>query len=206
MCENITQPPKDKVVKLFNCSNVNYNDYKFTVEGVYSMTPFKVANVISRFIISYYRSIHGKAPVHILDATANIGGNSISFCQLFNNVTCIELKPTTAKILEHNCKLTKSNNVTIICDDFKNRITNRFLHNVDVIFIDPPWYINGQPNEGLSLDNNCWNSLPIDDILIRIKNIKKIIVGLKVPKGYTTLIPYNNILPLRKMDILFYYL
>ena len=169
------------------------------------MTPFKVAQSISKQVIHYYNTIYHKLPKVIVDATANIGGNTIAFSQYFKKVYAVEIKPTTVSVLSNNVKVSGAKNVFIICDDFKNRITTEFLYNVDMVFIDPPWYYDGQPNEGLSIDV-CSHPFPIDDILVRIQFIKKMVVAIKVPKGYDTMIPCNSRLSYRKMDILLYHL
>jgi len=205
MCEDIVELAENKVEKLFDCAHVDWRRYMFTVESVYSVTPYKVSQSICKQILHYYNRLYSKYPSNIVDATANIGGNTIAFSQYFKRVYAVEIKSRTSDVLSNNVKVSGAKNVSIICDDFKNCITFDFLHNIDVIFIDPPWYSDGVPNDGLSLDSSIF-PLPIDDILIRIRNIKKVVVALKVPKGYSTMVPYACRIKYRKMDILLYHL
>jgi len=89
----------------------------------------------------------------ITDATACIGGNTISFGKYFSNVISIELEEYNFKILEHNINVSKK-----LKDLYKPplngaiKIYNSGYEEIlpgvakkDVIFFDPPWTKEGEP-------------------------------------------------------------
>lgn len=73
----------------------------------------------------------------ITDATAGVGGDTISFSKNFKHVNAIEINNLRTQYLQNNITIYKCNNVTIINDDCENILHT--LDNHNVIFIDPPW-------------------------------------------------------------------
>ena len=201
MSEKVVKVSESTAKRLFDCSTIDYKSLAFTDESVYSITPYKLANSITNYLFEMYYKKYGKYPNIIVDATANVGGNTISFSKRADIVYSFEIKLITANILSHNLQVNGINNVNVINDDFKKYINNLFLDDVDMIFIDPPWYINNMPNKGMSIDTN---KSPIDEIIVSIKNIKDILVAIKVPKKYTTKIPPIKCIQYKKLDVLVY--
>ena len=74
--------------------------------------------------------------ITITDATAGIGGNTISFCKFFKNVYGIEINDTRFNFLKNNLKIYELNNANLINDNMLNVIDKL---KQDVIFVDPPW-------------------------------------------------------------------
>jgi predicted RNA methylase len=85
-------------------------------------------------------------PTSIIDATANVGGDTVHFARLFPaaEITSIEINPTVASILRRNIeniptiiRQPRAANIHAVnmsaIDYFK---TNRYA---DMIFFDPPW-------------------------------------------------------------------
>ena len=104
-----------------------------TSEALYSLSHFVDADKLSRMI----QKCVGKN-ITITDGTANVGGNTISFCKHFNQVNSIELDCTNFKALKNNISVYGFQNVNLLnkdstkqlfCKDFKQ----------DVLFLDPPW-------------------------------------------------------------------
>ena len=83
----------NKIQKIFPKINNLNNELKYDVEGLWSITQPSEANIISILIQSDigYNS-------KILDATAGIGGNTISFANYFKNVTAIEIHKSRFEI------------------------------------------------------------------------------------------------------------
>lgn len=150
--------------------NIDYNILKSDNEGCYSLSHKEDADAVSSIIKERYGDLK------ILDATASIGGNSISFGLHFSNVISIEINTDRFHHLVENLK---SFNV-------KNKVINgNFLdylsEDYKIIFIDPPW---GGPNYkyeksiSLSIDNK-----PLKSIVKELINKNKVII-LKLPFNY----------------------
>jgi len=79
-------------------------------------------------------SIHDD--IIITDATAGVGGNTISFSKHFNYINAIEIDKRRYDFLVNNCRIYKCDNITFYQDNFLKIISKI---DQDVIFIDPPW-------------------------------------------------------------------
>lgn len=75
--------------------------------------------------------------VYITDATAGVGGNTISFAKKFKNVTAIEIDKKRFDYLKNNLSIYNLNYVKTVHDNCLNVIDQ--LDHQDVVFIDPPW-------------------------------------------------------------------
>ena len=85
--------------KIFPIVN-NYNNLNYDKEGLWSITHPKDADIISETIKELKNT-----NISILDMTAGCGGNTISFCKYFLNVTSIELNPDRFSILQNNMQV-----------------------------------------------------------------------------------------------------
>jgi 16S rRNA G966 N2-methylase RsmD len=169
----------------------NYADLKYDIEGLWSISNPNDADLVSKEILSFRNK-----EIHILDTTAGLGGNTISFCKMFTKVTCIENNSERFELLKNNLLCYKFNNVTLINDNCINYLKQDY----DVYFIDPPW---GGPDYKLKLN--------IDVILdnINIKEIVKIIpknklIVLKLP--FNCNINFNYIKKIKLNNIILYFI
>jgi lipopolysaccharide biosynthesis glycosyltransferase/16S rRNA G966 N2-methylase RsmD len=80
----------------------------------------------------------------LLDACANVGGNTVWFARNFTNVTAVELDKDECIRLKNNCDIYGLQNVTIENRSCLDVIAESNYH--DIIFYDPPW---GGPNYNL---------------------------------------------------------
>lgn len=104
-------------------------------EALYSVTDQYTANKISKYI---KRNIPDISTV--MDGTACIGGNTLSFTKFFNSVIAVEIDPTRYAYLCHNMRMFESTNVVI----YNASVLDVCQYTTqDMIFIDPPW---GGPN------------------------------------------------------------
>ena len=161
--------------------NNKYNTYenlKSDIEGLYSLSYKEDADMISQIIKNKYSDIK------ILDGTAGIGGNSISFGQYFLDVTSIELNKERFNYLSENIKNFNLRN-KLINGNFIDYLNS----NYDLLFIDPPW---GGPNYKFesSITLTFGDKSLINIVNCVIKN-KKIIV-MKLPFNYN-LIEFSNL-------------
>ena len=133
------------------------NLLQFNLISSFSTTEFTIADQMSRYILSIVDPESLKSnklsKLSITDATACIGGNTISFGKYFSNVISIELEEYNFKILEHNIKESKEkkdlykpplNGVIKIYNSGYEEILPGVAKK-DVIFFDPPWTKEGEP-------------------------------------------------------------
>lgn len=114
---------------LFPKANIDYNKIKLTYESTYSVTFPKEADQISLLIKKKYPNVK-----KIADMTANVGGNTLSFCKHFDFVYSIEIDKQTSEFLENNIKLYGYKNFKVL-----NMDSQKFNEKVDFYFYDPPW-------------------------------------------------------------------
>lgn len=122
-----------KFIYFANINNINLNYIKIHENSYYSITNYYDANYISNLIYKYYK----KKDIIITDATAHIGGNTISF-GLFNYklIHSIEIDNKCSKLLLNNINCYKLKNIKVYNTDYLNIYLNLYQ---DVVFIDPPW-------------------------------------------------------------------
>ena len=119
--------------KLF--PDVDFKKIQYDTEGLYSITNYNDADIISKLIINNFENIEN---LKILDGTGGLGGNSISFSKFFNFVTTIEINKSRYEMLKNNINLYKLNNIKIVNDDsIKYILENKEYY--DIYFFDPPW-------------------------------------------------------------------
>ena len=119
--------------KLF--PQTDYGKIKYDVEGLYSITNYYEADLISKIILQLFNDTSN---LTIMDGTGGIGGNSISFCKFFKEVTTLEIDNDRCEILKNNINLYEYKNIKILNEDsinylFKN--SNKY----NIYFFDPPW-------------------------------------------------------------------
>lgn len=112
---------------------------KYDETALFSITKQEIADSMTNILRSMPH-ITQESPV--LDATACVGGNTISFCKFFDHVTAIELDETRYGFLRNNMELFGYNEhtVTLIncnCINFIRNLENRVTY--DIMFFDPPW-------------------------------------------------------------------
>ena len=100
-----------------------------TYESTYSVTFPEDADTISKIIKKKYPNAKS-----IVDMTANVGGNTLSFCKYFNYVYSIEIDKETSDYLKNNLELYKFKNYEVF-----NMDSQHFNKSADFYFYDPPW-------------------------------------------------------------------
>ena len=150
---------------------INMNKIKMTSDSLYSVSYPDVADKMSKII----KDIMPLAK-SIIDGTANIGGNTISFASYFDKVTAVEINDKTCDVLKNNVNVYNRKNVNVICGDFVE--LSKTL-SADVIFIDPPW-------SGMFYKMYTDIDLYLSDINIidLISTFKCDLVALKLPLNY----------------------
>lgn len=101
---------------------------KITETGLYSVSSAEQSRKIAELIKSLTNA------TEITDGTANVGGNTYGFSQVFDKVYAVEIDPTEAEVLQHNMETLSVDNVEIVQGDItKVNIPTR------VLFVDPPF-------------------------------------------------------------------
>lgn len=124
----------------------------------------------------------------ICDATAGVGGDTISFAKNFHYIYAIEMDKDRAFYLQNNIQVYELLNVNIINDDCL-KVLNK-INNHNVIFIDPPW--QNSFNDSYKKYKNLrltLSDLPIESFCNKLMDesfMKKIpeLIVLKLPKNY----------------------
>jgi len=146
-------------------------------ESKYSITFPKIADNISRVIKQYFNNTKSLV---ITDATSGVGGNSISFCNFFTKVNCVEIDKPRTDMLKNNLDIYGFTNYTIYTSDY-NDILNDLVQ--DIIFIDPPWGgLSYKTHENIQI---FLGNIPIEDICNTINNNNyAYITVLKLPYNF----------------------
>jgi 16S rRNA G966 N2-methylase RsmD len=125
----------------------DFKKLRMTNIGLYSITPYIEANNITQLIVKNF-DIYFEHQIWITDATANVGGNSISFwlSKTFS-VRSVEIDPLTCDILRNNLKVYNLPTDYVVCNDYtkiykerrnKEGKEARYARE-DIVFLDPPW-------------------------------------------------------------------
>lgn len=116
----------------------------------------------------------------MIDATACIGGNTISFAAQFQNVISVEISPERAKMLEFNVEIAGfKERVTVIQGDFLD--LDLSLLQPDGVFLDPPW--GGPEYKNYTNLDLYLGSKNIVDV-IRDILVSSRIIGIRLPFNY----------------------
>ena len=172
-------------------------------EGLYSVSSKNVSKFICNIIKKYIRSTEYNNLI-ITDATAGIGGNTLSFILNYGIVNSVELNKERYNYLVYNVNLYGlQENVKFYCDDYTKILTKL---NQDIVFIDPPW--GGKNYKNNNLIDLTLSNIDLSIICNNLKTKSKLIV-LKVPQNFNFKKFYSNIIykfihihKLNKMDII----
>jgi 16S rRNA G966 N2-methylase RsmD len=130
----------------------------------------------------------------ITDATAGVGGNTISFGMSFKSVNAIEIDKKRTDYLVNNLDIYNLKNVNVINGDCTQLII--ILDNHDVIFVDPPWggknykkhdYLRLHLSD-MPIEMIC-NGLLDEEVSLRPPSI----VVFKLPSNYDIKFFYDNV-------------
>lgn len=126
-----------------NEPNINRKKLKLSIEGLFSVSHWKDNELLIQDIRKY--SIVPNKSI-LIDATANVGGVTVSMSKYFHHVYAMELMSSNFDMLKHNVKLYKRTNVTLLKGDCLDLIPQYIEHAHKkypnykiVLFFDPPW-------------------------------------------------------------------
>lgn len=167
-----------KIFPIDNCNNIH--GLLYDSEGLWSISHPNHANKLSENIKSFENE-HLKLNT-ILDATAGLGGNTLSFARYFKNVLSIEFDNNRFNMLNNNVKYYNFNNINLFNNDLIE-LFPKLTEEIDVVFVDPPW---GGPN--YKYDSNLKIELSgkgLDDVTQLIGNNNKVkLIVYKLPYNF----------------------
>lgn len=160
------------ITKIFPLTE-KYDLLSYDSEGIYSITLPNDAEEISSLI----KNLLGNE-ITICDATAGIGGNTISFGKNFKKIISIELCKSRYKILENNVKVYNLVNIDLINDSCLNKLNLE----CSAYFFDPPW---GGPDYKFKKSIRFkLGDLSLIEIIKKINQQSQKIIFFKLPNNY----------------------
>lgn len=171
---------------------------KIDDESIHYISIREFAEKISKIIKTHLEKLEIDKNIAIItDATAGVGGDTISFAMNFFHVNAIELNKQRAEYLENNINIYGLKNVQIYNDNCTNLLYKIDKHHV--IFLDPPW----ENEETGSYKQYKQLTLIIDNFpletycnkLMDTKYMKKVpeLIVIKLPKNYDLIHFYKKI-------------
>ena len=172
-------------------SLLNNKILKITDKGLYSISKHQdakwISDIIKKFLKNENINVHTSS---IIDATAGIGGNTISFSKYFSKVYSIEINSIHYNVLNNNIEALSINNVTTFLDSFLN-ILDKISNKSNIFFLDPPW--GGKNYKNFKYFNLKIGKLSIYTILNMLFDKKYKYVILKAPYNLNLSPIYANI-------------
>lgn len=172
-------------------SIINNIKLKITDKGLYSISKYQDAKWISEIINNFLKgeNVNIKNET-IIDSTAGIGGNTISFSKYFKKVYAVEINNIHYDVLINNLEALSINNVETFFNNFLHIIDNISLKS-NIFFLDPPW--GGKSYKNFKYFNLKIGKLQIYSVinLLYDKNLKYVV--LKAPFNLNLSPIYANI-------------
>lgn len=186
--------------KLFPYIGDKFEKLMIDEESKMYITKYNDANIITNIInIHLEETFKLKSyDCNIVDMTAGVGGNVLSFCASFNLIHGIEIDEIREKYLKNNVEIFGFDNIVTYCGDSLTCINN--IEDIDIIFIDPPW--GGKKYKDITKIRLSLSDIGIEkvvDDLFNKKNPK--IICLKLPNNYDI---YHFYCELKKYKIYLY--
>jgi 16S rRNA G966 N2-methylase RsmD len=188
----------------------DYLNLKIDEDSYKFITSKEVALLITKIICKHLLLIN-KNPLHslIIDYTAGVGGNVLSFSSYFKNVIAIEINNERYNYLLNNLSIYNCNNVSCVninSIDYNNTQIKNI--NPDIIFIDIPWgssWNKSLINYKVGFDSYEIFEQFIIDIFDKC-NTQNLLIVLKLPKNYDIMFLFNYIKSKIDVDIYLYIL
>jgi 16S rRNA G966 N2-methylase RsmD len=173
-------------------SNKNNSRLKITDKGLYSISKYNDSKWISDTIFNFLKNMKYKNinNIKIIDGTAGIGGNTISFAKYFSEVFAVEINDVHYKVLQNNLEALNIINVHLYLDNFLN-VLDDLSKKSDVFFFDPPW--GGKSYKNFKYFNLKIGKLPVNDVINILYDKKFKYVILKAPYNLNLSPIYLNI-------------
>lgn len=168
---------------------------KIDSESIHYISLREIANKISNIIKHHLlRNKIQSKNVYITDATAGVGGDTISFGMTFGNVNSIEINELRYEYLINNINVYELKNIKTYNDNCLSLLAT--IKKQTVVFIDPPW--GGKTykmHKKLKLNIDNIEIETICNNLLDPNKTKSVpyLIALKLPTNYDLKYLFNNI-------------
>jgi 16S rRNA G966 N2-methylase RsmD len=160
--------------------------------GMYSVTqPRDAEDVMNTLLYFIKRTSCDKIgdDITVIDATACVGGDTLSFASKFSKVVSIEKDTETFNMLKNNLMVYNipETKVLPINADFVELLKNDALpFAVDIIYMDPPWNPPGQPwHSKLEKIMLYLSNMAAHDVVkLALRKTKATTIAVKVPFNF----------------------
>ncbi len=157
-------------------------------EGRYSLTRPVDARAIATEIVAAARK-HRVYISEIVDATAGMGGDALTFLRYFRRVTAVEMKDDNFKLLQENtreqCGPIDQSRIRLLHDDY-TKCFARF--SAPIVYFDPPWggpEYKTKASVSLSLSGMDISEVVRQTLRITIRgHHRRRLVAVKVPNNF----------------------
>lgn len=170
------------------------NKLKIDYDSIRFISNKDIALKITQIIISHLPDIFiDPKNVVLTDATAGVGGNTISFAMHFDKINAIEIDKIRSSYLQNNIGIYNLTNVKVHTGDCNDILPNL---KQDIVFIDPPW--GGVEHKNYKNIRLLLSNIPIETVCnnifdpTKMDNLTKMIV-LKLSKNYDIRHLYNSV-------------
>ena len=193
----------DKLFPKFN--NVILDNIKIDDESVSYITTPNESKKISEIIVNHIGKFKKGKDCTIIDTTAGVGGDTITFSFYFNSVVSIEINSQRFEMLKNNINEYKIKNALLVNGD--SIVILPKISYLDIIYVDPPW--GGKDYKTKDNLKLKLGDVPIESFIIDCFDINKMlavpkIIALKLPKNYDLKHLYDELT--KKYDIYLYQL
>ena len=198
-----------KIIKIFPFLK-NINDYyklKIDEDSLKYITIKETAEEISKIACSHLIEL-GINPLKIklVDYTAGVGGNVLSFSNYFYEIMAIELSNIRTIYLKNNIKIYNYDNIKILNkSSIDYNETDVLEYSPNIIFIDVPW--GDIWNKNIENYRIIFGNIELEKFIILIfekfylmhthndnyNNYNNRVLVLKLPKNYDIEYLYNSI-------------
>ncbi len=123
-----------ELVKIYNHLYKTNHSLKITDKGLYSISKPIDAQWITNEVAKTFPHLK-----KIVDGTAGIGGNTISFSRYFESVIGVEFNQVHYDVLQNNMKALRLHNVKLYHENILEYYKKIEKPEEQILFLDPPW-------------------------------------------------------------------
>lgn len=154
--------------------------------GMYSATDRSVADamtdILSQVLAIY--TTHKASTSTIVDCTAGVGGNTLSFATAFQRVVSVEINKRRSACLAQNVVRHRCGNVEVFNSNVLHLIHTDMFKDAHIFFVDPPW--GGVSYKYKALVSLAISGVKIHEVVRRLAKhaLSVRVVGIKVPCNF----------------------
>lgn len=154
--------------------------------GMYSATDRPVADAMTSILsqaLCIYTN-HKASTSTIVDCTAGVGGNTLSFARTFQKVVSVEINKRRSGCLSQNLTRHRCANVQVFNSNVLNLLHTMMFKDVHVFFVDPPW--GGNSYKYKDFVSLTISGVKIHEVVRRLARhaLTDRVVGIKVPYNF----------------------